>query len=125
MYALITIFYVSLLVMVLMIGLKSREARTGKRTIVSRMGQGTDHFFVSIYLSVKKLISYWNRRTAVALAHWFAYHILFRIRKIYVELKHRALMNPHGRRLINAVRGRGEVRREGASFCLRRIAEGR
>lgn len=123
MYTLISIFYISLLLIIVMVWLKSREVKTGKRSLASRMGSGTDHFFSAIFSSIGKAISYINRHTALALAHWFAFHILVRIRKVYVEIKHRFVMNPHGKRILDAVRGRGEVRKEGASFYLRRISD--
>ena len=125
MYALITIFYVSFIVMVAMIWLKGHEVKTGRRTIVSSMGQGTDHAFNAAYLAIKRFFSYFDKKTAIAVGHWFAYHVLLRIRRIYIEIKHRFIMNPHGRRLLDAVRGRGEVRNHGASFYLRRIADGK
>ncbi len=64
-----------------------------------------------------------NRKTFIALAQYITFHILYRIRKVYVELKHRALMNPHGKRMIDAIRGRGEINKHGASFYLRRISD--
>ncbi len=114
-------FYVAFLCMVIMIALKSREVRTGRASLVSRMGRGTDHIFSAISSSLRRGISFINKHTFIALMHWIAYHILVRIRGIYVEIKHRALTNPHGRRIIDMVRGRGEVRNHGASFYLRKI----
>ena len=122
MYTLITIFYISLLGIILMLVLKRHEFKTGHPSIVSRIGRGSDHFFHSIFSAVSLSLSYINKHTFVALAHWIAFHILVRIRAIYVELKARFIEHPQGRKMLDTVRGRGEIRKEGASFYLRRIS---
>jgi hypothetical protein len=106
-----------------MILLKRYEVKNGRPTLVSRLGSSIDNGLYAIFLSVKRFIGYFNRKTAIAIVQVLAYHILLRIRRVYVELKHRALLNPHGKKLIDAVRGRGEVRNHGASFYLRRISD--
>jgi preprotein translocase subunit SecG len=122
MYTVITIFYVSILAMVTMVWLKRRESKLGSPSVISRLGKGTDQTFHVTYESLRTGASYMNRKTFIAIAHWIAYHVLVRVRRIYVEAKHNALSNPHGKRLIDAVRGRGEVHHHGASFFLRRIS---
>lgn len=122
MYTLITLFYIAFFAMIAMVLLKRHELQTGKPSLVSRLGRGGDNFFHVIFSTVSNVISYVNKHTFAMLAQWVAYHILFRVRKVYVEIKHQALSNPHGKRLIDAVRGRGEVKKHGASFYLRRIA---
>jgi hypothetical protein len=121
-YTLITIFYASLLAITAMLLLKRHEVKTGKESIVSRIGSGTDHVFQAMFSSVSKGFSYINRHTFIALAHLIAFHILKNVRKVYIELKHRFISNPQGKKLIDAVRGRGEVTDHGASFYLRRIS---
>jgi hypothetical protein len=123
MYTFIAIFYISIVGIFVMIVLKRKEIKSGKPNLVSRIGKGTDHICSSIIASVHRSISYFNRHTFVALANWIAYHILFRVRNIYVNIKDRFISNPHGKKLIDAVRGRGEVKSHGASFYLRRISE--
>ena len=122
MYTLIIIFYGSLLGMVIMLVLKARESKSGKPSIISRMGRGLDSLFHTIFGAVGAAISFINKHTFIALAQWVAFHILVHIRKLYVELKHRALSNPHSRKVVDAVRGRSEVKKEGASFYLKRIS---
>lgn len=122
MYTLITIFYLSFIAMMAMVLFKRREINTGKQSIVSRIGAGTDHFFLVIFKTLKKWISFVNRHTFIVIAQIIAYHILLRIRNVYVAIKHRTLENPHGKKLIDAVRGKGEISDHGASFYLRRIA---
>jgi hypothetical protein len=123
MYTLITIFYLSFIAMAIMVVFKRQEIKTGKPSIFSRMGQGSDHIFHAIFVGVGKGISYINKHTFIAVAQWMTYHVLVRVRKVYVEIKHHALANPHGKRMIDAIRGRGEIKTHGASFYLRKIAE--
>lgn len=123
MYSLITIFYVSLLAGIIMILYKRHEIKTGKPTILSKMGKGSDTVLHSIFSSIHTFLSYLNKHTFIAVAHWIAFHILVHIRKFYVEIKHHFISHPHGKRMIDAVRGRGEIKDHGASFYLRRISK--
>jgi len=121
MYTFITIFYISFIAMIIMVLMKRREVNAGKVTLTAKLGFKTDNVFLGTYNTIKKWVSFVNKHTFLALAHIIAFHVLLRIRNVYVELKHRALINPHGKRLIDAVRGKGEVNSHGASFYLRRI----
>ena len=106
-----------------MVVFKRHEVKTGKASIFSRLGQGSDHIFLAIFSNVRKVLSYVNKHTFIAVAQWLTFHVLVRVRKVYVEIKHKALENPHGKHMLDAVRGRGEVKNHGASFYLRKIAE--
>lgn len=123
MYAIITIFYISFLLIILMILLKRREVRTGHPSLVSRLGRGSDHIFHAVFGTVGKGWSYINKHTFLALTHWVAFHILVRIRNVYVQIKASFLSMPQGKRMLDAVRGRGQIKNHGASFYLRRISE--
>jgi hypothetical protein len=123
MYTLISIFYGSFIGMIIMILFKRHEVMSGKPSLISRLGRGSDHLFQTIFSAVSSGLSYLNKHTFIAVAQWITFHILVHIRKVYVEIKHRALANPHGKRMIDAVRGRGEIKDHGASFYLRKIAE--
>ena len=123
MYTLITIFYISLIGIIAMVLFKRNEVKTSKPSIPSRLGRGSDHIFQKFFGTISNGISYVNKHTFIAVAQWITFHILVRVRKIYVELKHRMLENPHGKRMMDAVRGRGEIKDHGASFYLRKIAE--
>lgn len=123
MYALIITFYISLLGIIAMLLFKRQELKSGKRSVVSRFGQETDHVFHSVFSSARKAFSYVNKRTFIVIAQWLAFHVLFHVRKVYVEAKDRALANPHSKKVIDAVRGRGEIQNHGASFYLRRIGD--
>lgn len=118
----IIVFYIALFGILIMIWGKSREISKGKISFFSRIGTTSDHFFKRSFFAIKKTVGYFNRKTFIALTQWIAFHILLRIRKVYVELKHKALMNPHSRKVVDAVRGRGNIQNHGASFYLRRIA---
>ena len=108
--------------MAVMLMFKRREIMTGKQSVVSQVGAGSDHVFQAVFGTVRQGLSYVNRRTFIMIAHWIAYHVLKGVRHVYVEIKSQTLANPHGKRLIDAVRGRGEVKAHGASFYLRRIS---
>ena len=123
MYSLIIAFYLSFLGIIVMVLLKRYEVNSGKATVVSRLGQGSDHLFHSIFSVMKQGTSYVNKHSFIAIAQWIAFHVLLRVRNIYVELKDRALSNPHSRKVIDAVRGRGEITPHSASFYLRRISD--
>lgn len=121
MYTLIVIFYVSFLCILVMLLLKGREAKTGHPNLISRLGRGTDAYFHVVFTKIGETISYVNRHTFIALAHWIAIHVLTHIRKIYVEIKHRFITHPHGKKVMDAVRGRAELSDTGASAYLKRI----
>jgi len=106
-----------------MILFKRHEIKTSKPSLFSRLGRGSDHIFLAIFGAVHKGISYVNKHTFITVAQWLTFHVLVRVRKVYVEIKHHALANPHGKRMIDAIRGRGEIKDHGASFYLRKIAE--
>lgn len=122
MYTLIILFYIALLGIIGMIWYKHHEAKTGHLSVVARLGRGSDHLFSTIFAAVHRFFSYINRHTFIALGHWVAFHILASVRKVYVELKHKFISHPQGKKMIDAVRGRGEVRKHGASFYLRKIS---
>ena len=105
-----------------MIMLKRGEIKTGRQTIISRAGKKSDHAFSVTYTTTRKFVSYFNRRTFILISQWIAYHVLYHVRKVYVEVKHAALMNPHSKKVIDAVRGRGTIQSHGVSFYLRRIS---
>lgn len=123
MFTLIVTFYLSLLGIIVMVLLKRHEVVSGKATVVSRLGQGSDRLFVAVFGSMKRGVSYVNKHSFIAIAQWIAFHVLLHTRKLYVDMKDRALSNPHSRKVIDAVRGRGEITPHSASFYLRRISD--
>ncbi len=122
-YAVIAAFYAALIGIIAMILLKRREIISGRAGVVSRLGRGSDHFFHSIFSTIKRGLSYLNKKTFIAIVQWIAFHVLVRANNVFMALKERALANPHSRKVIDAVRGRADIKYEGASFYLRRIAD--
>lgn len=123
MYTTITIFYISLVGIIVLILLKRREVATGRQSCISKFGERTDHIFSALFRAIRQGISYINKHTFIALAQWIAFHILVHVRKVYVEIKHLWLKNAHTKKVLDMVRGKGEVKNHGASFYLRRISE--
>lgn len=119
MYLLIITFYISLIGIIAMILIKRGEIKKGKSFLAE---SSIEKRLVKIYTEIVKFFKMFNKHTFIALSQYITFHLLFRIRKVYVEMKHRVLLNPHGKRMIDAVRGRGEVKNHGASFYLRRIS---
>jgi hypothetical protein len=106
-----------------MILIKRAEMKNGDLSIADKLESSVEIVLGKIYTKVSNYYKMLNRRTFIALAQFLTFHILLRIRNVYVELKHQTLQNPHGKRMIDAIRGRGEVKNHGASFYLRRISD--
>lgn len=122
MYILISTFYISLVGIITMVLIKRKELDKNTSSS-SDLAVKIERFLASFYSNIKQGFGYCNKKTVIALGQYITFHVLFNIRKVYVELKHRTLLNPHGKRMIDAVRGRGEIKNHGASFYLRRISE--
>ncbi len=122
MYILISIFYISLIGIISMIFIKRAEMKNGDLSLADKIESSVEVALSNIYAKIVAYSKLLNRQTFVALVQYLTFHVLLRIRNIYVDIKHRTLQNPHGRRMIDAVRGRGEIKNHGASFYLRRIS---
>jgi hypothetical protein len=122
MYTTISLFYASLIAMIVMVVLKYREEKTGHPTIISRMFAWSDSFFSKAFSLIREAISYINKHTFISLAQWVAYHILRHIRMWYIEVRSHAHRNPHTKKVVDMVRGRGEIKKHGASIYLKRIS---
>lgn len=117
------IFFVALALIVLMMSLKAHEIKKGKKLLFSRLAERTDNFFEKMYKGIKDFISFANKQTAIALIQWIAYHILSWIRTLYLKLHDKAHAHPHSKKVIDMVRGKGEVHKGGgASFYLKKIS---
>jgi hypothetical protein len=120
------VLLVSIVGIVGMLSVKVMELRSGKRSLLSRMGSGTDHLFTDIYHKITKFLSYFNRKTAIALAQWIAYHILAFLRRTYHKIHALAHLHPHTKKVIDMVHGRAEVgnsTRGAPSAYLKRVSE--
>ncbi len=117
-------FYISFLGVIGMISMKSYEIRSGRRLWISKITDKTNRFFTKVYFYFTKLISYMNRKSAIALIQWIAYYILSWARETYIWAHKKAHAHPPSRKVIDMVRGRGEIKRNGgSSFFLKRISE--
>jgi hypothetical protein len=118
-------FYISFLGILGMIGVKMAEIRSGKKSWVSRMSDKTNHKVREYYYNTKKFISYINRKSALALVQWIAYHILTWARNAYIWAYKKAHAHAPSKKVIDMVRGRGEINRNGgSSFYLKSISKG-
>lgn len=117
------IFAVALLGMVGMILLKIGEVRGGKKSLLSRAGDNTDQHVHAAYDKVKYAFRYLNKRSGIALVQWVAFHFLSWMHEIYKWAYDVAHRHPHSKRVIDMVRGRGEVDKNGgSSFYLKQIS---
>ncbi len=107
-----------------MIGFKAMELRSGKKSWISRLADKTNHIVHDYISNVKRYISYINRRSALALVQWIAYHILTWARNAYIWAYKKAHAHAPSKKVIDMVRGKGEVNRNGgSSFYLKSISD--
>jgi hypothetical protein len=117
-------FFASLIGIVLMIYLKARRLKLDVRSQFSFVSEKVDHTIRAFFRKVRVFVSYFNRKSAVALVEWIAYHVLSWIRNAYIWVHNKAHAHPPSKKVIDMVRGRGEIDTiGGASFYLKRISE--
>ena len=117
-------FYLSLIAIFSMIGLKAREMRSGNKLWISKVMDKTNDKVASAHINTKTFFSYFNRKSAVAFVQWIAYHVLSWARAVYIWLHGKAHAHPPSKKVLDMVRGRGEIKRNGgASFHLKRISK--
>jgi hypothetical protein len=105
-----------------MIYLKARRLKMDARSQFSFVSAKVDHNIRAAYQKVRVFFSYFNRKSAVALLQWIAYHILSWMRAAYLWIQEKAHAHPPSKRVIDMVRGRGNVDSTGASFYLKNLA---
>ena len=106
-----------------MISLKSFEIRTGKKIWILSKLNNLNTFIQSISDFIKKVFSFISKRSAIALIQWIAYYILSWVRELYIWAHKKAHSHPPSKKVIDMVRGRGQIKRNGGiSFYLRRIS---
>jgi hypothetical protein len=119
------IFFVALLGIVGMIFFKHRELTHSKSSPLSKLGENADEHIHGVYNKIKYFISHLNRRTAIAVVQWVAFHVLTWLRNIYIWLRNKAHSHPHAKKVIDMVSGRGDAHKNGgSSFYLKHIAAG-
>ena len=91
-------------------------------TEIEKAIDAADIIFVSVNTPTKTFGEGAGRASDLQYWEKTARTILKASRTLYVEIKHRFISTTHGKKLIDAVRGRGEVSVHGASFFLRHLA---
>lgn len=119
-----TSFTISLFAIVGMLTMKAHEIKTQNINFISNFMKKSDSFFASLFSDIRKGVSYINRHTFITLVEWLAYLVLSKARKIYIWAYNKAHEHPHSKRVIDMVRGKGEISKAGgASFYLKRISD--
>ncbi len=117
-------FYISFFGIIGMMYLKYFENKNDKKYFLSNISSLTDKYVLNAYNFTKRLILGINKKNAIALIQWIAYHILSWARDTYIWLYRKARSHPPSKMVVDMVRGRGEIKRNGGtSFYLRRIAQ--
>lgn len=117
-----TSFFVSLLGIICMIYLKARRLKMDARSRFSFVSAKVDHKIRGTFTGIRTFFSYFNRKSAIALIQWIAYHILSWARAAYIWIQKKAHAHPPSKKVIDMVRGKGEVDSTGASFYLKNLA---
>jgi hypothetical protein len=117
-------FSLSFLGIIGMIGFKALEIRSGKKSWITRIADNTNHKVHYVLDRIKIFFAYFNRKTALALIQWIAYHILSWARNAYIWAYKKAHSHAPSKKVIDMVRGRGEANRNGgSSFYLKSISD--
>ncbi len=117
------VFFVALLGIIVMLYLKARRLRLDTRSHFSFLSAKVDGKIRFSFAKVRKFFSYFNRKSAVALIEWIAYHMLSWIRSVYIWIQNKAHAHPPSKKVIDMVRGKGEIdTMGGASFYLKNLA---
>jgi len=124
MIATISIFYLSLILIVAMLWMKHLELASGKKYFLSILADKNDHTFEKLHKDVRTAVSYFNKHTFIAFLQWTAAGLLSWLRNLYIKLFHIARKYPHSKKVIDMVQGRVETNGiGGASFFLKKISD--
>lgn len=124
MYSAIIIFSIALFGIVVMLVGKHSEMKRGKKYFLSRVADNTDHIFQKTYAAVKTVSSHVNKKNAITLVQWIAFHILSFFRRLYLRIREAAHRHPHSKKVIDMVTGKIDVNQNGgSSFYLKQITE--
>lgn len=106
-----------------MMGFKAAEIRSGKKSWISRLADKTNDHVRAYFILLKKYLTYFNRKSALALVQWIAYHVLTWARNAYIWAYRKAHAHAPSKKVIDMVRGKGEANRNGgSSFYLKSIS---
>lgn len=117
-------FYAAFIAMLGMVSFKVFEMHSGKRSWISRVADSTNHIVHAVYDGIKKALSHINRKGAIALIQWIAYHILSWARETYIWAYKKAHAHAPSKKVIDMVRGRVEINKNGgSSIYLKKISD--
>ncbi len=118
----IALFYGSLVLMVVMMGIKLLEVSRGKEIFTTRISRSIDHVFEAGYRFVRDIlghISWYN----IEHGFWWCVRLIFKFLHIsYKYVEYKANTDPRSKKIIDMVKGKGmPTRSPGASIYLKRI----
>ncbi len=117
-------FVISLAGIISMMSIKLVEVKTGRRSILSRASERTNHIVHDLVAKVRKFLSYINLRNAKLLLHFLAYHAFVFVHKTYLRVK--TMVKDHLKKrpesFLNTVIGKGVVKKKGSvSLLLKKL----
>ena len=122
-----TIFFViSLVGIIVMFVIKSIEARTGKKSLLTKVSENTNHIIHHQTARIKTTLSFVNKRNAILLGRFVIYHVLLAGHKLYTKIKQviKTHLETKPSSPINMVLGKGVIKKKGSvSFFLKHIME--
>ncbi len=113
--------------MLFMLYIKAREVKRGTPSFISKVGNGTDHVVHGVYDRFKFWFDHLDKRTAIGVLQWIAFHVLSWAKNGYEWMHSHAHRNPHSKKVIDMVKGRADnphAHKGAASVFLKRIAKG-
>jgi len=119
-------FVASFVAIVGMFTVKIVEARTGKKSMLTVASDSTNHLVHDIVARIKYIASFVNKRNAVLLAKFIAYHVISVSHRMYRKIKRtvKTYLDNKPASPINMVLGKGVLKKKGSvSFFLKHIAE--
>lgn len=120
------VFAASALAIIAMVAFKYYELSTGKRGILTRVSDKTNHRARAGYRTVRLYLSYINKRNAVLLLQFILDHIVWLIRKVQRRIHTHIESNQdmRGYNVLNLIKGKGIIKKRGAvSFFLKQVGE--
>ena len=124
MITLITLFYLSFILMIAMLWMKRLELVSGKKYFLTNLADKNDHVFEKLHEDIRTGISYFNKHTFIAFLQWIAIGLLSWLRNLYIKLFHIAKKYPHSKKVIDMVQGKGQTTSiGGVSFFLKKISD--
>lgn len=124
MYFAIITFSIALLGIVAMLVGKHFEMKRSKKYFLSRVADTSDRIFQTAYAKIRFVLSHVNKRNAISLVQWVAFHVLSFFRTWYLRIREAAHRHPHSKKVIDMVTGKVDINQNGgSSFYIKQIME--